>query len=76
MTVVIRKGRLNCGHKFAGANFSAILFRAQELQHREEMKSLYDMYWNSKKYHPTRNISSTINCKYNRGPPPINPIGK
>jgi hypothetical protein len=44
-TVAIRNGRLNCGHKFAGANFSAILFRAKELQHREEMEIIFMRYF-------------------------------
>jgi hypothetical protein len=38
ITVAIRNGRLNCGHKFAGAKFFTILLSAEELQHREEME--------------------------------------
>lgn len=45
ITVAIRKGRLNCGHKFAGAKFSTILFRAEDLQHREEKDIILMRYF-------------------------------
>jgi hypothetical protein len=45
ITVAIRKGRLKCGHKFAGAKFFAILSRAEELQHREKKDIILMRYF-------------------------------
>jgi hypothetical protein len=43
--VATRKGRLICGHKFDGASFFPILFRAEDLQHREELEMNFMRYF-------------------------------